>query len=35
MAKVFVRFGETAGKMKPMHAVNNGPVYKFAADPLL
>lgn len=25
-------FSESAGKMKPMHAVNNGPVYKFTSN---
>ena len=30
--KVTVDFNSTKGKMKPMHAVNNGPVYKFAVD---
>ena len=42
MAKKIIRevslsadFGEIKGKIKPMHAVNNGPVYKFAADQLL
>ena len=32
MTNVNVDFKNTAGKMKIMHAVNNGPVYKFAAD---
>jgi len=32
MSQVSVQFGKKAGKVKPMHAVNNGPVYKFAAD---
>ncbi len=31
MKQVFVNFGESFGKIKPMHAVNNGPVYKFGA----
>ena len=29
---VKVDLGRAVGKMKPMHAVNNGPVFKFAAD---
>jgi hypothetical protein len=32
MSQVLIDFNQKAGKMKPMHAVNNGPVYKFAAD---
>ena len=32
MDKLIVDFAVENGKMKPMHAVNNGPVYKFAAD---
>ena len=32
MPNVSVNFKEVTGKVKPMHAVNNGPVYKFAAD---
>ena len=32
MNQVSVKFDQTVGKVKPMHAVNNGPVYKFAAD---
>ena len=32
MVNVTVDFNLKEGKMKPMHAVNNGPVYKFAAD---
>ncbi len=32
MAALNVNFHKTVGKVKPMHAVNNGPVYKFAAD---
>lgn len=32
MPSVKINFAEAVGKMKPMHAVNNGPVYKFAAD---
>ena len=32
MVQVQVDFLQALGKVKPMHAVNNGPVYKFAAD---
>ena len=32
MHTISVDFSQTTGAMKPMHAVNNGPVYKFAAD---
>lgn len=32
MYDVYVNFANTVGKMKPMHAVNNGPVHKFAED---
>ena len=32
MVTINVNFENTLGKIKPMHAVNNGPVYKFAAD---
>ncbi len=32
MAKITVDFATNAGKVKPMHAVNNGPVHKFAVD---
>ena len=32
MNNVTVNFSKVTGKMKPMHSVNNGPVYKFAAD---
>ena len=32
MATVSVNFEKRTGAVKPMHAVNNGPVYKFAAD---
>ncbi len=32
MKEVKIDFSEKVGKIKPMHAVNNGPVYKFAAD---
>ncbi len=32
MDRITVDFAKTAGAVKPMHSVNNGPVYKFAAD---
>ncbi len=32
MSEIRVDFSENIGKIKPMHAVNNGPVYKFAPD---
>lgn len=32
MKEVKVDFSQNVGIIKPMHAVNNGPVYKFAAD---
>ena len=32
MTNVSIDFSTSVGKMKPMHSVNNGPVYKFAAD---
>ena len=32
MTSVNVDFSKFVGKMKPMHATNNGPEYKFAAD---
>lgn len=32
MANIQVDFSRDCGPVKPMHAVNNGPVYKFAAD---
>ncbi len=32
MDTIRVDFAKTLGKVKPMHSVNNGPVYKFAAD---
>ena len=32
MSTIRVDFTTSTGKVKPMHAVNNGPVYKFAAD---
>lgn len=32
MKELYVDFSQTCGKVKPMHAVNNGPVYKFADD---
>ena len=31
MDKTTVDFTKTLGKVKPMHSVNNGPVYKFAS----
>ncbi len=30
--KASIDFTKATGRVKPMHAVNNGPVYKFAAD---
>ncbi len=30
--KISVDFSSSVGKVKPMHCVNNGPVYKFASD---
>ncbi len=30
--KAIVNLSETLGRIKPMHAVNNGPVYKFSSD---
>ena len=30
--RITVDFAKTCGPVKPMHSVNNGPVYKFAAD---
>ena len=30
--KLTVDFSKKLGPIKPMHATNNGPVYKFAAD---
>ncbi len=32
MNEIRVSLDRACGKIKPMHAVNNGPVYKFAAD---
>lgn len=32
MAKITVDFATNVGKVKPMHAVNNGPAHKFAVD---
>ena len=32
MDRIVVDFAKNAGKVKPMHSVNNGPVYKFAVD---
>lgn len=32
MNEIKVDFSKTCGNVKPMHAVNNGPVHKFAAD---
>lgn len=32
MNQLCVNFSKETGKMKPMHAVNNGPVYKFSLD---
>ena len=32
MDRITVDFSKALGKVKPMHSVNNGPVYKFAAD---
>ena len=32
MSTVRIDFNSKIGKIKPMHAVNNGPVYKFASD---
>ena len=32
MDKITVDFSKKCGKVKPMHSVNNGPVYKFASD---
>ena len=32
MNNVKVNFSKTVGKVKPMHSVNNGPVYKFTSD---
>ena len=32
MQRINVNFDKVCGKVKPMHAVNNGPIYKFAVD---
>ena len=32
MANISIDFSRSVGKMKPMHATNNGPKYKFASD---
>ncbi|MBE6594679.1 MAG: hypothetical protein E7644_02650 [Ruminococcaceae bacterium] len=32
MDQIIVDFAKETGKVKPMHSVNNGPKYKFAAD---
>ena len=32
MQNIHIDFNQRLGAMKPMHAVNNGPVYKFAED---
>ena len=32
MDRITVDFSKASGKVKPMHSVNNGPVYKFASD---
>ena len=32
MNNISVDFNKALGRVKPMHAVNNGPVYKFASD---
>ncbi len=32
MREVKINFNESIGKIKPMHAVNNGPVYKFGQN---
>ena len=32
MSRISVDFGARCGAIKPMHAVNNGPAYKFAVD---
>jgi len=32
MTNITVVFSKKTGAMKPMHSVNNGSVYKFAAD---
>ena len=32
MDKIVIDFSKETGRVKPMHSVNNGPVYKFAKD---
>ena len=32
MNHIQINFAKVTGPVKPMHSVNNGPVYKFAAD---
>ena len=32
MDRITVDFSRSVGAVKPMHSVNNGPIYKFAAD---
>ena len=32
MKRIIVDLGKSVGKIRPMHAVNNGPVYKFRED---
>lgn len=32
MDRILIDFSKECGNVKPMHSVNNGPVYKFAAD---
>ncbi|MBO5270120.1 MAG: hypothetical protein J6B77_05000, partial [Clostridia bacterium] len=32
MEQVIIDFAKECGAVKPMHSVNNAPVYKFAAD---
>ena len=32
MDRITVDFAKEMGRVKPMHSVNNGPVYKFASD---
>ena len=32
MVRISADFSQISGKIKPMHSVNNGPVYKFATD---
>lgn len=35
MSEIIINTNEKMGKIKPMHAVNNGPVYKFGEDQLV